>query len=138
MNSIKTNYCTEGKDAVAKFLTIYIEEAHATDEWILPESEPITTGEAAFIKVHQSQEERITAAKALIKNRNLLSETVCDFFGPGNFNDVYDSWPERLFIIVDGVIVYMGGYGPFDYKLYEVQEWLAAKYGMRGESLRKV
>lgn len=51
--------------------------------------------------------------------------------------DHYDAWPERLYIIVDGVIVYKGGNGPFGYCLWEVQEWLAEKYGMRGASLRK-
>ena len=30
-----------------------------------------------------------------------------------------------------------GGLGPFDYKLWEVQEWLAERYGVRGASLRK-
>jgi hypothetical protein len=137
MNSLYTNYCA-GDKSVAKMLTIYIEEAHPIDEWILPESEPITTGEASTIKVHQNIQERLAAAKSLIKNRNLLCETVCDSFDRGNANDVYDAWPERLYIIVDQVIVYKGGYGPFDYKLHEVQDWLAEKYGLRGESLKKV
>lgn len=110
MNSIQSNYCT-GEQAVAKLLTIYIEEAHSVDEWLLPESEPIKTGEVINIKVHKNINERLNAAKLLIKNRNLLSETVCDDMGPGNFNDVYDAWPERLYLIVDGIIVYQGGYG---------------------------
>jgi hypothetical protein len=38
---------------------------------------------------------------------------------------------------VDGVVVYKGGMGPFDYRLWEVQEWLAERYGARGASLRK-
>lgn len=122
---------------MARMLTIYIEEAHAIDEWILPESEPIVTGEA-LIPVHKNIDDRITAAKSLIKNRKLLCETVCDVFGAGNVNDVYGAWPERLYIIVDGTVVYQGGQGPFDYKLHEVQDWLAAAYGMRGASLKKV
>lgn len=136
MNSIQSNYCT-GKQAVAKLLTIYIEEAHAVDEWLLPESEPVKTGEVINIKVHKNINERLNAAKLLIKNRNLLSETVCDATCSGNFNDVYDAWPERLYVIVDGIIVYQGGYGPFDYKLHEVQEWLSERYGLRGESLKR-
>lgn len=51
---------------------------------------------------------------------------------------MYTFHAERLYIIVDGVVVYKGGYGPFDYKLWEVQDWLAARYGMRGASLKKV
>ena len=137
MNSLYTNYCT-GSNTVAKMLTIYIEEAHAIDEWILPESEPITTGEASSIKVHQNIDERTHAAQTLVKKRNLLCETVCDTFERGNVNDVYGAWPERLYVILDGVVVYQGGLGPFDYKLHEVQDWLAEQYGMRGESLKKV
>jgi hypothetical protein len=39
----------------------------------------------------------------------------------------YCALPERLFIVRDGVIVYVGGYGPFDYKISEVREWLVAR-----------
>lgn len=34
MLDIFQNYCT-GSAAVARFLTIYIDEAHASDEWLL-------------------------------------------------------------------------------------------------------
>jgi hypothetical protein len=134
MNSIYSHYCS-GDAAVAKMLTIYIEEAHAVDEWVLPESEVEVSGEAA-IPVHQSISERIAAARRLISNRRILSETVCDSMA-GHVCDRYQAWPERLYIILDGIVVYKGGNGPFGYKLWEVQEWLGLKYGVRGESLRK-
>ncbi len=36
----------------------------------------------------------------------------------------YAALPERLFVLLDGVLVYVGGYGPDDYKLQEVRRWL--------------
>ena len=39
-------------------------------------------------------------------------------------NHSYGALPERLYIILNGKIVYMGGVGPMDYKVNEVEEWL--------------
>lgn len=50
----------------------------------------------------------------------------------GHAVDRYGAWPERLYIVHDGLIVYKGGKGPFDYHLGEVQAWLSERYGMRG------
>ena len=36
----------------------------------------------------------------------------------------YGAFPERLFIIQEGKIVYEGGTGPYNYDLTEVQKWL--------------
>lgn len=133
MANIYSNYCT-GPDAVAQLLTIYIEEAHASDEWKLPES-TVEVEMATSIAVHQSMNERLEAAKLFQIRRNFQSELVCDSMD-GNIIECYDAWPERLYIILNGVIVYKGGAGPFDYKLWEVQEWLSEKFGKRGECLR--
>lgn len=122
--------------AVARMLTIYIEEAHAADEWKLPES-LVETEMGVSVPVHQSIADRIAAAKLFRAQRNVPSlEIVCDSMR-GDMVSRYGAWPERLYVIVDGVVVYQGGLGPFDYKLWEVQEWLAERYGVRGASLRK-
>ena len=57
-----------------------------------------------------------------------MSDEVCERF---------DAWPERLYIILDGAVVYQGGYGPFDFKLAEVKDWLAERYGMRGAPIHR-
>ena len=36
----------------------------------------------------------------------------------------YGAFPERLFIIQQGQIVYEGGMGPYNYDLNEVTRWL--------------
>ena len=82
-------------------LTIYIEEAHAVDEWVLPESQVEVSGEGA-IPVHRSISERLFAARRLVSNRHIMSEVVCDSMA-GHICDRYLAWPERLYIIVDGI-----------------------------------
>jgi len=133
--NIYSNYC-RGDGAVARMLTIYIEEAHAADEWRLPES-VVETEMPTVVNVHQTIGDRVAAARLLQQRRNVAGmEMVCDSMA-GHVVDRYGAWPERLYIIVDGVVVYKGGMGPFDYRLWEVQEWLAERYGARGASLRK-
>lgn len=36
----------------------------------------------------------------------------------------YAAFPERLYVIQQGQIVYEGGTGPYNYDLTEVQRWL--------------
>lgn len=126
MLSINQNFCS-GKNAPARMLSIYIEEAHAKDEWYFHES-AVTTDFKTEIAVHKSINERLAAA-ALFREKTKVSalELVCDDMR-GDIVDRYGAWPERLYIIVDGVVVYKGGMGPFDYRLYEVREWLKTRF----------
>jgi hypothetical protein len=39
-------------------------------------------------------------------------------------NKAYGALYERLYIVIDGVIVYEGGRGPMWYKIEEVEGWL--------------
>ena len=41
------------------------------------------------------------------------------------FSTAYSAIPERLAVILDGKIAYMGGKGPYDYSLPEVDRFLA-------------
>eukprot|EP00112_Aurelia_sp_Birch-Aquarium-sp1_P019334 Seg476.10 transcript_id=Seg476.10/GoldUCD/mRNA.D3Y31 product="Thyroxine 5-deiodinase" protein_id=Seg476.10/GoldUCD/D3Y31 len=36
----------------------------------------------------------------------------------------YGAWPERLYVLLDGVVEYEGGKGPFLYNLDELDQWL--------------
>lgn len=38
--------------------------------------------------------------------------------------EAYGAFPERLFIIQQGEIVYEGGTGPYNYVVPEVRDWL--------------
>jgi hypothetical protein len=43
-------------------------------------------------------------------------------------NELFAGWPERLYVVEDGVIRYKGGTGPFDYHPEEVEAWLAKRF----------
>ena len=104
--------------SVADFVTIYISEVHAYDEWDY-------LGNKYKIKQHASLQERLLAASILLEDERLRP--------PGLFlvnsmkkeaEILYGDMPERLYIVLDGVIVYAGRKGPFGYKVSEVREWL--------------
>ena len=117
MVDIYENYCS-GDDAPARLLTIYLEEAHAKDEWFFPEAPDVLTGDA-IIPTHQRLEERLAAAKKFQSSKQFPIELVVDTMD-GESVDRYDAWPERLFIIVDGVVVYYGGNGMILYTVMRV------------------
>ena len=103
---------------VANFTTTYISEAHASDEWNF-------FGNKYKIKQHTSLQERILAASILLEDEQLKI--------PGTFlidnmkNDaqcLYAAFPERLYIVLDGKILFVGDMGPAGYSVEAVKNWL--------------
>ena len=43
----------------------------------------------------------------------------------------YGATPERLYVVLDGKIVYEGQQGPFDYRLEDVEEYLEKRSKLR-------
>jgi len=129
MKRIYNTFCVDNgsKAAVAKFLTVYILEAHPSDEWWLPETDKSKGGVAnTQVTQHKTMDERIDAAQQFVRDFNFPAELVCDHMS-NNGSLFYDSWPERLYIIEKGLVVYQGGLGPFDYNLQEVIDWLTVR-----------
>ena len=102
----------------ADFVTIYISEAHPIYGWYF-------TGNKYKLRQHGSINEKVTASKNIFE--------INDFILPGHklidsmdksAELLYGSLPERLFIIMDGVVVYEGGRGPRGYKIGEIANWL--------------
>ena len=117
--------------ARAQMLTIYIEEAHPVDEWRLAESKvekELLENNDSPIAMHQNINERLQIANKFVKRKNLMCDVCVDSFD-GDVLDRYQAWPERLYIIIDGYVVYKGGVGPFHYDLDEVEAWLEERYG---------
>lgn len=85
---------TQLRDEV-DFLTIYIKEAHASDEWKL--------GNIIDIPQHKNLNDRCEAAKLLTKKYNYLSPVVVDTMDNAFMREMA-SWPERYYIIKDGKI----------------------------------
>jgi len=97
------------------FLTIYTKEAHPTDGWNFPWNK-------YKLAQHESIEDRIASAK-ILEELQLGCPIVCDNMK----NDIsrnFNGWPERLWAIKDGVVVYKGRHGPFGYNTDELEDYL--------------
>jgi len=109
---------------IADFLTVYILEAHAVDEWPL--------GNEVQIKQHQTLEERISAAKRFITHYDFTVPLVVDSID-NSFNNVFAAWPERFYIINEGKLAYIAhpGVNGENTEMWhvEVRNWLLSYYG---------
>ncbi len=109
----------------ADFLTVYIREAHPTDEWQMKSN---VKDDVCYAQP-KTLEQRVAIANDFAKRfKYPLPFGVDDMSNAAN--DAYAAWPERIYIINEsGHIAYRGGIGPFNYKSAEAREWLAARYG---------
>ena len=110
----------EEYSSMADFITVYIDEVHATDGWAVPHFDN-------QISNHVKLTGRIAAAK-MLKEQMPSCKVVVDTMS-NEARKWYGAMPERLLIILDEQIKYTGGRGPFEYNVDEVRERL--------ESLRK-
>ena len=109
----------------ADFLTVYVREAHPTDEWQMKSN---VKDDVCYAQP-KTLEQRVAIAKDFTTRFKFPLPFGIDDMSNAADN-VYAAWPERLYVIDQtGHVVYRGGMGPFNYKPVEVREWLAAKYG---------
>ena len=109
----------------ADFLTVYVREAHPTDEWQMKSN---LEDDVCYAQP-KTLEQRVTIANDFVKRFNFTLPFGIDDMSNAA-NDAYAAWPERIYIIDEsGRIAYRGGIGPFNYKPEEAREWLAARYG---------
>ena len=73
----------------------------------------------------QNFQERVEASKILLDHKSaednyrLMVDLMTNKAGTA-----YAAMPERLYVVLDGKIIYEGLQGPFDYRLDEVEEYL--------------
>ena len=84
------------------FLIIYIKEAHASDEWALERY-----NKDVCYRQPRNLPQRLAIAKDLIKNMEPSCPLVVDTMA-NEASLHYVAWPERLFVIKDGVVVFQG------------------------------
>jgi len=101
---------------VANFLTVYISEAHAQDEWPL--------GKKVCLNQHKTLEERISTAKSFQSDYKYDIPILVDQMD-NNFDQKYASWPERFYILEDGKIALIGEPSlEFGYNRLDISDWL--------------
>lgn len=111
----------------ARFLMVYIREAHASDEWQTPDNT------AAGISIAQptSLLDRHAVASSCGDALDLEIPMVVDDVDD-SVATAYGAWPDRLYVVgADGTIAFQGGHGPFGFKPDEVRAWLVENVAPR-------
>ena len=110
--------------AQADFLTIYIREAHPTDEWQMKSN---FKDDVCYAQP-KTLPQRVTIANDFIKRFHYPLPFAIDDMDD-SANNLYAAWPERIYIVdKDGRIAYAGGMGPFNYRPEEARDWLVKKF----------
>lgn len=107
------------------FLTVYIKEAHAMNEWQMPEN---PTDDVCY-PAPRSTDDRVAIANNFVKRFKYPMPLLVDqIFNTASH--LYAAWPERLYVIDEhGLIAYKGETGPFHYHPQEVEAWLVKHVG---------
>jgi len=106
----------------ARFLTIYIKEAHPEDEWQMTANEK----ESVCYPQPKTLAQRVAIANDFVRRFHYGVPLAVDPID-NRANALYAGWPERFYIVDEGgVIVYKGKPGPFGYHPEEVEAWLQA------------
>ena len=100
---------------IADFTTICITEAHASDGFDF-------IGNKYKIKKHTSLQERILAASILLEDEDLnIPGTLLIDNMENEAMSVYGALPERLYIVLDGKVLFVGDEGPVGYSVEAVK-----------------
>lgn len=110
------------------FLTIYIREAHPTDEWQMTANEK----EGVCYRQPRTTADRVAIAADFRQRFHYGIPMLVDpIENPAD--RAYAGWPERLYILDErGVIVYKGKTGPFGFHPEEVETWLRSRFPNAG------
>ena len=110
----------EAYSPVVDFANIYISEAHPSDGWSFGPAHPEqqvwagATGDAKAaydkwdVKQPTSTDERLAIARDWVEDIKPSSPYFCDPIDD-NTRYAFEAVPERLFILLDGKVVYRGG-----------------------------
>jgi type I thyroxine 5'-deiodinase len=108
----------------ARFLTVYIKEAHPEDEWQMDSNEK----ENVCYPQPRTLSQRVAIANDFVKRFGWEVPTVVDDMD-NRANELYAGWPERFYIVDEsGKIVFKGKPGPFGFHPEEVGQWLAKRF----------
>jgi len=108
----------------ARFLTVYIKEAHPLDEWQMDSNEK----ESVCYPQPRTLSQRVAIANDFVKRFHYEIPIAVDDID-NRANQLYAGWPERFYIVDEsGKIVFKGKPGPFGYHPEEVESWLAKRF----------
>ena len=107
------------------FVTVYIKEAHAQDQWRMR----VNDDQGICYAQPKTLRERLAVANDFVRRFHFPIPMLVDDMS-NRANQLYAAWPERLYVVDEkGTIVYKGKTGPFGYHPEEVEAWLAKRFG---------
>jgi len=112
--------------AYANFVHVYVTEAHPTDEWVSHNNSEF----GICYTQPKTTQERIDIAAAFMEDVNPTWPLVVDEI-QNKLEEAYIAKPERLWGVMNGKIVYKGGWGPVNYDISHLIAWLLKYYGDR-------
>ncbi|EDO44508.1 predicted protein [Nematostella vectensis] len=104
--------------SVADFATVYIKEAHPSDEWKFEGN--IEIQQPRTIQERCRAAQKLKELNKLHPSSRLLVDTMENLA-----NKSFAGLPTRLYIIHDGRVQYAGGMGPTFYHTQDIMQWLA-------------
>jgi len=108
---------------VADFVLVYIEEAHAIDEWPISSARYNTGHGVVAVKQPTTMAEREAAAKAM--KHNLGCELPVALDGMDNeFSKQFSPWPFRFFVLHAGLVMFKAMPKDCTYDLGDVRDCL--------------
>jgi len=106
------------------FLTIYIKEAHADDEWHMS----VNDDQGICYPQPKTLPQRLAIANDFVRRFHYGIPVAVDRMD-NRANALYAGWPERFYILDErGIIVFKGKTGPFGFHPEEVESWLAKRF----------
>jgi len=105
-------------------VTVYIKEAHPTNEWQMSSNEK----EGVCYAQPKSLADRVAIARDFVQRSEYAIPMLVDpIENPAD--ELYAGWPERFYIVDEkGIIAYKGATGPFGFEPDEVEDWLEARF----------
>ena len=120
-----------GKDNAFAFL--YIEEAHASDEWPIRSSRYMPNEEIVDVKQPKLVAERIALAKRFTAIFGIGPEMKVLVDNPEEdnpFEKAYAPWPIRIYVIENGTIQYISSPTDCAHDVGELRTWLKSRHGV--------
>lgn len=110
----------------ARFLLVYVREAHALDEWVTPDN----TKDGIAVPQPLDPTARCDAATQMCTRLDVTMPTVTDTLDD-RVSTIYGAWPDRVYVLDEnGVVVHKTAVGPFGFKTAGVREGLVTRWGL--------
>ena len=120
------------RDDKSDYLVVYIEEAHATDEWPISSSRYVPSGEPVNVRQPRSVEDRAKLARDLLKMYGIEEgerlKVAVDSPEGNAFEKAYAPWPVRMYVIEDGVVQFLSAPTDSAHDAAGLRDWLEERH----------